>query len=70
MFGDTRPPKTAPPPDRRPAVAHAAATPVPPGRRSIDSATLLGHGSELLIHHHEQVYRLRLTAQGKLILTK
>ncbi len=41
-----------------------------PAERRIDSATLLGPGRELLIEHRQQVYRLRLTAQGKLILTK
>ncbi|MGM9481170.1 hemin uptake protein HemP [Roseateles sp. NT4] len=38
--------------------------------RQIDSATLLGPKGEVFIVHHEQVYRLRVTAQGKLILTK
>lgn len=40
------------------------------GDRRIDSATLLGPGGELFIDHQQQVYRLRLTSQGKLILTK
>lgn len=34
------------------------------------SRDLLGPGVEALIHHGEAVYRLRLTRQGKLILTK
>jgi hemin uptake protein HemP len=38
--------------------------------RRIDSAALLGGRGEVLIVHHHQVYRLRVTAQGKLILTK
>ena len=38
--------------------------------RQIDSATLLGPKGEVFIVHHDQVYRLRVTAQGKLILTK
>jgi hemin uptake protein HemP len=38
--------------------------------RRIDSATLLGKRGEVLIVHHEQVYRLRVTSLGKLILTK
>ena len=63
MFGDSLPPKTALMPPAR-TVAPAAA------QRSIDSATLLGPGGELFIHHQQQVYRLRLTSQGKLILTK
>ena len=38
--------------------------------RSIDSSTLLGPRGEVFIVHQQQVYRLRVTAQGKLILTK
>lgn len=41
----------------------------PPVRR-VDSAALLGAQREVLIIHGPQVYRLRVTAQGKLILTK
>jgi hemin uptake protein HemP len=44
-----------------------------PGRgcsRQIDSTTLLGPHGEVFIRHHGQVYRLRVTSQGKLILTK
>ncbi len=32
--------------------------------------TLVGAGREALIRHGEQIYRLRVTAQNKLILTK
>ena len=35
-----------------------------------DSRTLLGQAEQAEIHHGDQVYRLRLTALGKLILTK
>ncbi|PTT76961.1 hemin transporter HemP [Pelomonas sp. HMWF004] len=38
--------------------------------RQIDSATLLGPQGEVLIVHQQQVYRLRVTSLGKLILTK
>lgn len=38
--------------------------------RRIDSAALLGPAGEVLIHHQQQVYRLRVTSLGKLILTK
>jgi hemin uptake protein HemP len=38
--------------------------------QAIDSATLLGGRRELAILHGEHVYRLRLTASNKLILTK
>lgn len=41
-----------------------------PSSRQIDSATLLGPRGEVFIRHHDQVYRLRVTSQGKLILTK
>lgn len=36
----------------------------------ISSRDLLRHGPELLIEHCGQVYRLRLTREHKLILTK
>lgn len=45
-------------------------TPRPSGSRQIDSAMLLGPHGEVFIRHHGQVYRLRVTSQGKLILTK
>ncbi len=35
-----------------------------------DSVTLLRGSRELLIRHGSQTYRLRITATGKLILTK
>jgi hemin uptake protein HemP len=38
--------------------------------RQVDSASLLGPRGELFIVHQQQLYRLRITAQGKLILTK
>lgn len=38
--------------------------------REIDSAALLGPGRQVEILHRDQRYRLRETAQGKLILTK
>ncbi len=36
----------------------------------IDSVTLMGGRRELLIRHGDDVYRLRITASNKLILTK
>jgi hemin uptake protein HemP len=42
-------------------------TPAPP---TVPSQQLLQGQRELLILHAGQTYRLRLTAQGKLILTK
>ncbi|RZJ12025.1 MAG: hemin uptake protein HemP [Rubrivivax sp.] len=38
--------------------------------RHIDSTTLLGPRGEVFIVHRQQVYRLRVTSLGKLILTK
>jgi hemin uptake protein HemP len=52
------------------------ATPTPPpvpgaeAPRHVDSAHLLGTRGEVYIVHRQQLYRLRETAQGKLILTK
>jgi hemin uptake protein HemP len=37
---------------------------------SINSADLLHGHRELLIHHEGEIYRLRLTRTGKLILNK
>jgi hemin uptake protein HemP len=36
----------------------------------IDTAALFGQGQEIRIIHHGTEYRLRITKQGKLILTK
>ncbi|MFG6433264.1 hemin uptake protein HemP [Roseateles sp. LYH14W] len=60
MLADHNPPKPQPAP---PAA-------VGPQARRIDSATLLGPQGEVLIQHQQQVYRLRVTSLGKLILTK
>lgn len=40
------------------------------GIRTVTSAALMGGARELLIEHGGALYRLRVTAQGKLILTK
>ena len=42
----------------------------PRGRREITSAELLGTGREIRILHADEVYTLRQTNKGKLILTK
>ena len=44
--------------------AGATASPV------VDSVTLMGGRRELLIRHGDEIYRLRVTASNKLILTK
>lgn len=53
-------------PAQRLGGALAAAT----ERREIESAALLAGGRELLIRHGGEVYTLRQTSKGKLILTK
>ena len=40
-----------------------------PEPRQISSSTLLGPNKELVILHNGRAYRLRLTRNGKLILT-
>jgi hemin uptake protein HemP len=46
-------------------------TPTPVARlRRINSRELLGAAQEVEISHTGQIYRLRLTVLGKLILTK
>lgn len=39
-------------------------------RRQIGSSELLAGGNELQIDHHGEIYTLRKTRKGKLILTK
>jgi hemin uptake protein HemP len=61
----------APAPRRedRPSFESPPAQPAPYPRR-ISSHALLGSGREVEILHGTQLYRLRLTSLGKLILTK
>lgn len=48
-----------------------ASTPAPvAARRRLSSQALLGNEREIEIEHAGQLYRLRLTSLGKLILTK
>jgi hemin uptake protein HemP len=47
-----------------------APPPTSPDRLRIDSRRLLAGGRELVIDHAGQQYRLRLTRNDKLILTK
>jgi hemin uptake protein HemP len=42
----------------------------PPVRSALDSRVLFAGGSEIVIFHYGEPYRLRETRQGKLILTK
>jgi len=48
---------------------HEAPDTVPPRTPRIDSAKLLHGGRELVIEHAGREYRLRVTQNGKLILT-
>lgn len=50
------------------AAHHLTPQAVPP--RTLTSRTLLNGANEVQIEHYGSVYRLRLTALGKLILTK
>ncbi|WP_269532156.1 hemin uptake protein HemP [Chitinimonas sp. BJYL2] len=46
-------------------------TPSPaPTPAVLDAQALLGQRNEVVIRHREETYRLRLTRNGKLILTK
>ncbi|HKH67785.1 MAG TPA: hemin uptake protein HemP [Reyranella sp.] len=42
----------------------------PPPAKEIDVASLVGSGREVVLVHRGERYRLRITANGKLILTK
>jgi hemin uptake protein HemP len=39
-------------------------------RQGLDSGVLFAGGSEVVIMHGDEIYRLRLTRQNRLILTK
>jgi len=56
-----------PPPDHAPCAGSNAGRPA--AIRRIDARELLGDTRELLIVHAGREYRLRVTANGKLILT-
>lgn len=52
------------------ASAIAADKPSAGARRRLSSSELFGETRELVIEHAGEEYRLRITSQGKLILTK
>lgn len=56
--------------DHTSSSAHIRSTPRAPAREAIESHQLLRGGRELVILHGEHEYRLRLTQNDKLILTK
>lgn len=64
MHDAFHPPRHEPPGRPQPARAAGDASP------RLTSQSLLGDRPEIEILHGEQVYRLRRTALGKLILTK
>ncbi|MEW4529643.1 hemin uptake protein HemP [Maioricimonas sp. JC845] len=60
------------PADEQPDLSQASDTPVDRAidLRVVDSRELLRGDREVLIRHSDQIYRLRLTKSGKLILQK
>ena len=62
MNDNTQPPAPVGPPER---LAKRSGT----GTSSIRSRELFGNAQEVVIEHNLREYRLRITAQGKLILT-
>lgn len=65
MNAEELPPPTPPAP-----TVEASIPPRAPNIPQWQSEQLLRGSKEVLIHHGEEVYRLRLTRQGKLILYK
>ena len=63
-----RPARSAPP--ASPSIARAGRSPPGAPFRAIASDALFGGASEVRISHRGSLYRLKLTALGKLILTK
>lgn len=53
-----------------PVKKHTAPSPAASADRRIDSKTLLGDEGRVIIEHDGQLYLLRQTNAGKLILTK
>ena len=53
-----------------PQTAAPARSPEPGHARSVDSQALFGAARQLLIVHQGETYKLQITRQGKLILTK
>lgn len=74
MQTQTRPIIHLPKPRLVPQTASSAETRLAPmgstSMRSLESASLLSGGKVVEIRHHDAVYRLSATRQGKLILTK
>ncbi|WP_299810603.1 hemin uptake protein HemP [uncultured Roseibium sp.] len=47
-----------------------AGAPSREAKTDFDSRELFGRGRQIHIHHNDETYRLSITKQGKLILTK
>lgn len=62
--------KPPPNPAAAPAIASDAVRPAVALRQRLNSADLFRDAREVIIEHADGEYRLRLTGQGKLILTK
>jgi hemin uptake protein HemP len=66
--------KPADPSDRQPGAAQSRTTlierSIPMADNRLSSRDLFAATREIIISHGEDTYRLRLTAQNKLILTK
>ena len=60
----------APAPAPAPASSNVTTGTLPEAARVFDSAQLLDGRAEIYIRHQGELYRLRQTRQGKLILTK
>jgi len=56
--------------NQQPRVGRAAEPDPTPAPRVVDSTTLMSGQREILIRHGGELYRLRITASNKLILTK
>lgn len=55
----------------QPDPAHETATPPPaPAIKRMDAASLFGAAREIELVHQGEPYRLRITRNGRLILTK
>lgn len=59
-----------PPSQNNPSLTPGKKHPETESLPSYDSGDLLKGAREILIHHEGEVYRLRLTRNGKLILNK
>lgn len=57
-------------PGRAPLRRHLAGAGSMSPVRTVSSATVFKGETEIGIEHHGELYRLRITRQGKLILTK